>query len=66
MHPIKRALKLHENGWTAGFKESGRYWVRKNCSANPCAVKQVPLEVYRLMMNMQYERTPPKSSSETI
>ena len=65
MHPIKRAIKLHNAGWIAGFKAEGKYWVRKNSSANPCAVKPVPIEVYKLMLNMQYERKSNQSSFKT-
>ena len=48
MHPIKRAIKLHNAGWIAGFKAEGKYWVRKNSSANPCAFNPLPFEVYKL------------------
>lgn len=67
MHPIKRALELHNDGWMAGFKDEreGTYWIRKNSNVNPCAIKRVPIEVYRLMLNLQYEREHSSSSSET-
>ena len=63
MNPIQHALRLRKAGWVAGFKAEGKYWVRKNSSENPCAVKRVSKDIYRLMLNMQYEETYNSNSS---